>query len=69
MARWLDRHRPRAPADIPGVPAFGTAESGRREAAVAQMIDGRINGAMLVAAGAAFVLLSQWIEAISASLR
>jgi hypothetical protein len=46
------RHRPRAAADVTGVPDLGAAESGRREAAVAEMSGNRLNRAMLIEAGA-----------------
>jgi hypothetical protein len=46
---WLDLDRPR---DGARVSDLGAAESGRREAAVAEMFGSRINGAMLIAAGA-----------------
>src|ERR1700733_9788504 len=49
---WLDLDRPRTAADVASVPDLGAAESGRREAAVPEMIGSRINRAMLVAARA-----------------
>ena len=49
---WLDLDRPRTAADGASVRDLGAAESGRREAAVPEMIGSRINRAMLVAARA-----------------
>jgi hypothetical protein len=43
---------PGAAADVTGVTDLGAAESGGREAAVAEMFGSEVDGAMLIAAGA-----------------
>jgi hypothetical protein len=50
--RWLDLDRPGTPADVASVPSLGAAESGRRETAIAKMISGLVDWAMLIAARA-----------------
>jgi hypothetical protein len=41
--RWLYLDRPGAPADVASVPGLDAAESGRRETAIAKMLNGLVD--------------------------